>query len=779
MYSSINITGLAIGIAACLLIILYVQDELSYDSSHANSNRIYRVIRQMSNGNELVKGANVNYVLQDLLTENFPQIESAVRITPLRKSLVKNEDASLEVIENAFYLAEPSLFRMFDFEWVNGDPATALNDPFSLVVTDVTAEKYFGNDNPIGQVLTLNNDKTFKVTGVIKPLPANSHFHCDFIGSLSSTKGWYNPIMFEHWGNIWLYSYLLLREGTDHMDLERQFVQMLDTHGPPALKQFGVSFSLQPLERIHLYSNIQGELEANGSATFVFVFAAVAILILLIACFNFINLATARSAWRAKEVGIRKVVGAQRQHLVFQFLGESLFLTLIATIISVGIIVFLLPYFNQFAGKELSIGLVESATLWVGLLGIMILVGITSGSFPAFLLSGFKPIQVLKGKSVGDQRIASGMRKTLVVFQFSISIILIIGTLVVYKQLQFVKNKDLGFKGEQVMVIPLNSKAAKQKVDVLKSSFASNSNIRNVSAASDVPPSRLNSWRFMQKGAPEDSEQLVEIIGVDYEYLDLLDVEMVDGRKFSREFTTDETEALIINEAAVSHLGLNTPLGTRFDGMGIKEFNVIGVVKDFHFASLRDEIKPLMIHIWPSWYANILVKIEPDYLSETIGKMEAQWNASVPDWAFEYYFLDEEFDKLYRSEERLGQLVTYFSALAIFIASLGLFGLASFMAEQKIKEIGIRKVLGASIASIVWMQFRVFLSLIAVALIISIPVGLYYLDMWLQDFAYRIELNWVFFVVAGGLATLIALVTVSYQSIKAAIVNPVKSLRYE
>lgn len=283
----------------------------------------------------------------------------------------------------------------------------------------------------------------------------------------------------------------------------------------------------------------------------------------------------------------------------------------------------------------------------------------------------------------------------------------------------------------------------------------------------------------MQKGAPEDSEQLVEIIGVDYEYLDLLDVEMVDGRKFSREFTTDETEALIMNEAAVSHLGLNTPLGTRFDGMGIKEFNVIGVVKDFHFASLRDEIKPLMIHIWPSWYANILVKIEPDYLSETIGKMEAQWNASVPDWAFEYYFLDEEFDKLYRSEERLGQLVTYFSALAIFIASLGLFGLASFMAEQKIKEIGIRKVLGASIASIVWMQFRVFLSLIAVALIISIPVGLYYLDMWLQDFAYRIELNWVFFVVAGGLATLIALVTVSYQSIKAAIVNPVKSLRYE
>ncbi|MEQ9422981.1 MAG: ABC transporter permease [Cyclobacteriaceae bacterium] len=780
VYSLINIIGLAIGIGACLLIVLYVQDEFSYDKHYSESDRIYRVIRQATNGGEVQQAAAVNYALQDLLIDNFPQIEKAGRLAPRGKSLLTNPENELEFVEERFFFAEQSMVEIFDLEFLSGDPAAALGEPFNILLTEAMAQKYFKDQNPIGKTLQLDGDKTFKVSGVIKEAPINSHFHYDFLASFNSTKGWYRPVMFEHWGNIWMYSYLLLKDGADFQDLERQFVQMLDTHGPPALKQFGVSFILQPLEDIHLYSQAQGEIEQNGNATFVYVFMAVAILILLIACFNFINLATARSQWRAKEVGIRKVVGARKKHLIYQFLGESLFLTAIGTILATISVALILPYFNEFTGKALSLSLTSNGIVWFSLISIVLLVGLMSGSFPAFMLSSFKPIQVLKGKAVGDQKSASRLRMGLVIFQFTISIVLIIGTIIVYQQLQFMKNKDLGIETEQVLVVPLNSNSARENAEILKTNFSSNANVSMASMASDVPPSRLNSWRFHQIGTPAETEELIDIVAVDYDYLDILDINVIEGSKLSQDFATHETEGVIFNQAAVDHLGLNNSLGTRFESSTDgKTFNVIGVVENFHFSSLHEEIKPLALHIWPSWYRNVLVKVKVADVSETVAYLENVWNQTVTDWAFEYYFLDQEFGKLYQTEEKLGSLVTYFSVLAIFIASLGLFGLASFMAEQKIKEIGIRKVLGASIPGIVWLQFRVFLSLVAVALILAIPLGIYSMDLWLQDFAYRIDMSWMVFAAAGAFALVTAFLTVSYQSIKAALANPVDSLRWE
>ncbi len=779
MYSAINISGLAVGIAACLLITLYVQDEFAYDSFHSKSDRVYRVMRQMTIGGQTAQAVSSNYALQDLVVENIPQVQSAARIAPRRKSLMTNKELDLEFIEDRFFFGEETIFEVFDFEFISGNANTALKNPFSLVITEPMAEKYFKGDNPIGKVLILDNDKTFKVTGVIAPLPINSHFHFDFLASLKSTEGWYPPVMFEHWGNMWMYSYLLLKEGADYQEVERQMGPMLDTHGPAALKQFDVSVQLQPLRDIHLYSNYEGEIEQNSSITFVRVFMVVAFLVLLIACFNFINLATARSAWRAKEVGIRKVVGAAKKHLVFQFLGESVFISLIGTLIAIVLVLMVLPGFNEFSGKNLELNLLENTTVWLGLITVVALVGLTAGSFPAFLLSSFKPIMVLKGKNVGDQRSASLLRRVLVVFQFTISIVLIIGTVIVYQQLQFMKDKDLGFEGEQVLVVPLNSKSSKERVDILKAEFLSNANVEVVSAASDVPPSRLNSWRVLREGAPTDTEELIEIVAVDYDYLEVLDLELVDGRSLQKDFATDALEGILMNEAAVNHLGLNDPIGTKFDGMGIKNFNLIGVVKDFHFNSLHNQIEPLIIHIWPAWYDNLLVKVRTNELANTIEALEGQWNGNVSDWAFEYYFLDEEFGKLYAAEEKLGELVTYFSLLAILIASLGLFGLASFMAEQKIQEIGIRKVLGASIPSIVWLQFRVFLILVLISLVLAVPLGMYSMENWLQDFAYRVDIDWKVFLGAGIVAIVIAFMTVGYQTLKAALSNPVNSLRNE
>lgn len=778
-YSAINIAGLAVGIACCLLIFMYVKDELLYDGFHENADRIYRIYRtHHASGGEVRAVARTNWLLSDILAANFPEIENPVRIARFEARIRYNDK---DFVEPNFFVADPAIFDVFTIPFVHGDPAAALNEPFSVIITEETAQKYFGDENPIGKTLLYDYQHPFTVTGVVTGFPQQSHFHFDLIASIESTKSLLSPVWFQHWGNIWLYTYVLLSPGTDVEGLEQQFAAFMNQHMPEGARTINLQFHLQPVTDIYLRSHLDLELQQNSNIAYIYIFIIIALFILAIACFNFINLTTARSANRSKEVGIRKTIGANRPQLIRQFIGESIVITIAAVVIGLLFIELILPWFNDFTGKAMSLKSFANGIAAAGLLGIIFVVGFGAGIYPALFLSSYKPVDVLSGKSAaGNVRNHAALRKGIVALQFAISIGLIASTVIIYNQLTYMRTKDLGFDKDQILIVELNNPEVRRQLDVLRDAFLSHASVLQTSAASNIPPEQLNSWRITPMGEPSDQFELINVMAIDYDFIDLMGIEIIEGRNLSREYARDEYEAILFNEAAVRHFGLDDPIDARFDlFQGMKDGTVVGLVRDFNYESLHSHIMPVFLHIWPQWYSQLLLKIRPENMQQTVQDIREIWHTHISDWPFEYRFLDEDIDRVYRSEQRFGQIVLYFSILAIFIACLGLFGLASYSTHQRTKEIGVRKVLGASISTIVVLLSKEFTKWVLLANLIALPVAYYVMNRWLQNYAYRIEIGLDVFLLTAAIAFIIALFTVSYQSVRAALANPVEPLKYE
>ncbi len=776
-YSLVNIAGLTIGLTACFLILLYVQDELSYDRFHDNEDRIVRVIHEATATKS--GSAITSALLAPALEQEFPEIEMSVRIHRYHNTILSVDDARYD--ESHFIFADPDFFLMFSFPLTKGNPGTVLSDPFTVVITESKARKYFGSEDPVGKILTFNNEHEFVITGVMKDTPQNSHLKIDFLASFESLRGEIHGPRLNMWAFRGYYTYLLLREGISPAALEEKIPAFAESH-IPGMDITRSQFTLQPVTDIHLRSSHIGwDIASHSDISYVYSFSAIALFIILIACINFMNLSTARLSIRAKEIGLRKVIGANRLHLVKQFIGETILLSIIALMVSVVLVELLLPTFNEIAGKNIHIQYLSNLQFLGGALAITILSGLIAGSYPALFLSSFQPVAIMKGTHTGGWK--SGLfRKVLVIAQFGISIALIIGAVIVYQQLEYTRHKNLGFDKEHVLVV--NNQAdqrAMERYQMYKNEIVHHPGVVHVSGSSNVPPSLIgNNIRVQREGTPPNESKMLKLITKDYDFFETMDIDVINGRTFSREFGADATESLIISEAAARTLELDEPVGTRliteYDWL---EGTIIGVVNDVHYQSLHSRIEPLLFSMRPHWYYRIPVRIRPENIAGTIEFLESTWNKVAPEWPFQYSFVDQNYENLYRAEQRLSTVIWYFTGLAIFIASLGLFALASFTIERRTKEIGVRKVLGAPLGSIVYQLSRDFAKLVVAANIIAWPVAYYFVERWLQNFAYRIDVGPSIFLTAAVVSLVIALLTVSYQSIKAAMMNPVESLRYE
>ena len=783
-YTFINIAGLAIGMACCILILLFVFDELSYDKFHENHDRIIRVTRKWFNEDGVVN-LHLGHVappIGPLLKNDFPEIIHSIRMIRVGGLLVGKDSAFYEAPR--FFFAEEDLFKVFTLDRIAGDPDTALQDPLCVVITDEMAERYFGTEEPIGKSLTVQTSSQkvdMKVTGVIKPLPHNSHFHADFLGSFKTYEAVVGDREMQSWSSNNYATYLLLPEGYDINRLKSQLDTFIDRHYGKGMSE-RTKLELQRLTDIHLYSHLDSEIEANSDIMYVYVFSIIAFFVLLIACFNFINLATARSAGRAKEVGLRKVVGAQRAQLIRQFLSESIITAVISLLIALVIVFLVLPKFNQFVGRDLSLNIMENISLFFSLFLITIFVGFISGIYPAVFLSAFKAVRVLKGNLDRGKKGLS-FRTVLVVFQFATSIILIICVGVVSGQLNYMRTRNLGFDEEHVVVLP-SSPAIGERLEAFKSRLLRNPNILSVSAAKRVPSGRLLDSAEARVLSGETSQPItfrIAQLRVDYDYIPTFKMEMAAGRNFSREMGTDADQAFILNETAARRIGWKSPeeaVGKGF-GYGLRKGQIIGVVKDFHFESLHQEISPIVMFISSTDLSQISIRISSQNIPQTMALLKDTWAELRPDYPFSYYFIDENFDQLYRSEENLQRIFSYFAFLSVVIGCLGLFGLASYSAERRTKEIGIRKVLGASATGLVGLLSKEFTKWVLLANVIAWPMAYLVMSRWLQNFAYRSGIGLGTFLLAGGLAWMIAFLTVCYQVIKASLADPVKALKYE
>lgn len=797
-YTSINIIGLGVGLATCLLILLYVLDELSYDKYNANANRIYRVNNEIKFGDNQFDVAQAPAPLGETMLREFPQVQQFTRLRWHGSFLVKEQNENIQ--ENRVAYADSTLFDVFTLPMLAGNAKTALKEYHSLVITEKIAEKYFPQDaennisNIVGKTLLINDTVNYKITAVIKNIPAQSHFNFDFFVPMIEDGGMkdnYNNWFSENWN-----TYVLLKKNADVKQAEAQLNPMMEKYTGPELKSMVnqtldefkksggyIRASFTPLTDIHLHSNKTGELDANGNAQFVYIFSVIALLILLIACVNFMNLSTARSSNRAKEVGVRKVLGSLKKNLVQQFLTESLLISFIALILSILIAWLLLPYFNRLSAKNIYLSTLFQPTMIASLIMLMLIVGLLAGSYPAFFLSSFQPIEVLKGKIAGGFK-RSWLRNALVVFQFAISIILIFGTLVIYSQLNYIRNKDIGFNRRQVLIIE-HSNALGGQAAAFRNELLQISGVQNATSSGFLPVNdiRSNDAFFTSPALDAKTAISMQNWSVDENYIPTLDIKMLQGRNFSPQFPADST-GIIINEAAAKFLATKDLLNKKLyeikdvNTKALYELQIIGVVKNFNFSSLRDVITPLALKLGKD-NGNISVRINTSDIPNVLAQIKNKWKAIAPLQPFDYSFMDEDFNKLYTAEQRAGQIFITFAALAIIIACLGLFGLITYAAEQRIKEIGIRKVLGASVNNIAGMLSKDFLKLVLIASLIAFPVAWWSMNKWLQDFAYRINISWWIFLLSGIIALVIAVLTVSSQTIKAALKNPVKSLRTE
>ncbi len=776
VFSFINIMGLTVGMTACFLIFLYVKFELSYDAFNSKADRIYRLVTDLKTPSDNLHIGVTSWAFAPKIKSELPEVQSFARISRGSFLITKG---NIKFQEDKCLFANSSLFHLFDFKLLQGNPQTALKNPYSIVLSETYAKKYFGNENPVGQTLLFSGDHIpASVTGVMKDIPDNSQIKTDLFVSMSTLTQKINAGIDDQWDNFGATSYLLLTPGANAIGLEKKFPAFLTNWiGTDMDKaQMHYTLSLEPLRDVYLYSD--RDASKTGNIRNVYIFSIIAVFILLIACFNFINLTTARASERAKEVGIRKVVGASKRQLARQFIGESVLLCLISFILVIGLSVLLLPSFNHLSGKMISHGIFSNFSYLILLFFASVCIGLIAGIYPALVLSSFKPIIVLKGRfSSGTKGIL--LRKGLVVAQFTISIALIIGTIIVYSQMKYMRNQDLGFNKDQMIILDSNGDSARF---AFAQSLLSIPNVKSVSLSSSAP-GMGNSEAYSQVENKNGDMQVATLAryAVDFNFIPQYKMKMVAGRAFSKDFATDTTQAIILNETAVRQFGYSSPdqiIGKRFDQWG-RQGKVIGVVKDFHYRSLQQNIKPLSMVIQPESEGLVNVNVSAADLPQTLAVIESKWKQMIPARPFSYTFLDDTFNKQYRNEDRFEKLFFNFAILAIFISCLGLLGLASYSTLQRTKEIGIRKVLGASVSGITSLLSKDFIKLVLIALVIASPLAWFGMHKWLQGFAYRINIGFWVFILAGLLAILIAVLTVSFQAIKAAVANPVKSLRSE
>jgi putative ABC transport system permease protein len=779
-FSVINISGLTISLVACLMIGLYVRHELSYDTFHSNHKRIYRLVTDVKTPAETINLSITSGPMAAGLKGAFPEVEAVVRVLK-NNLLVKVGEKPFQ--ENNVFFADSTLFDVFSFRLLQGNPRTALAAPFSIVLTESTARKYFGTADALGKTLLMEGTAT-TVTGVVGDVPANSHLQFDLLASMSTFTQVYAPGIDKGWDDFSFYSYLLLREKADPARLAAKFPGFLERHMGQLMRDENRQYSLllEPLGDVYLRSKRSQELE-GGSLGNVYLFAIIAGFILLIACTNFVNLIIARSSERAREVGMRKVIGALRRQLTFQFLGETFLQAFIAFLLAVVLCRLLLPAFETLAGKQIASDLLQDRTYWLGVAGLLLLVSVSAGLYPALVLSRFKPIAMLKGRFT-SAREGAVLRKALVVVQFVISVGLIIGTTVVYKQLNYMRSQELGFQKDQMLLLRLHSgEDMRRRLEILRREFTALPGVKSVAFSSHIPGESSKTATFdIQNPAGQMQPANVGLYYVDFNFLDQYGIKPVAGRVFSSLFATDSTQAMVVNEAAVEALGyasLEAIIGKRFAHNG-RQGTIIGVIKDFHQTSLKHKIAPLTLQAVPDHHPRFIsISIKGNSSVATLTAAEEVWKKFLPHRPFEYSFLDETFDRQYRAEEHFGMLFLCFAGLAIFIACLGLLALSAYAASQRTKEIGVRKVLGASAASIAALLSREFIQLVGIAILIATPIAGYAMNQWLQDFEFRTQISWWTFVAAGLGALGIALLTVSFQAIKAALANPVKSLRNE
>ncbi len=779
-YATINVTGLAVGMACCLLILVYIVDELSYDQFHEKSDRIVRLALETKGGDGEWRGrVPAFYQLAELVGENLSGVETTAQIARDR-ALLAHEGR--QFMEENILMASRSLFDVFSVTFLRGSPETAFENPYSAVLTEAAAQKYFGNADPVGQTITRNNKHEFEVTAVVDALPVNSHFQFDVLLNLDSTRDRYRPEMFESMGAQWVYTYLLMAQPESAASIDLRVNNLVSRFIPPDTP-VEVRLVAQPLTEIHLHSRFEAELAPNGDVRYLYVFGVIAVFILVIACVNFMNLATARASLRAREVGVRKLLGAHRSQLVRQFLAESAGMSLLAVVFALGLATLALPLFNSVTGKEIPAAGLFHPEILASLLGIALFVGLLSGSYPAFFLSSFRPARVLKGTlESGRAGAAFRLRQGLVVFQFGISIAIVLGSFVVYNQLDFMQNTYPGFDRDQVLSIRLPGSMRAEDIETLKARFVQQPGVQHASAASHAPPEGLNSWRVRSAGTSADNNELISWIAVDHDYVETLGLEMAKGRAFRRDSPADAGTAIMINEAMASFYNLEDPVGQVFEfesnHFSSGSASVIGVVQDYHQTSLHEEIRPVLFFL-DTYARQILLKMDTERLAGTIEELAGTWSSVVTDWPFEYSLLDDRFDALYNAEQRLGRIFRIFSFLAVFVACMGLFGLSAYMAERRTREVGVRKAFGASVRQLVGLLTRDFLVLVLIAYVIAAPLTWIGMQSWLEDFAYRAEFGAGLFVLTAGLAISIAAITVSYQAVRAALMNPVETLRYE
>ena len=792
--SFINLFGLTVGLTCCLLILAFILHELSFDKYQPNASRVYRVTRSFNNAETGALSLNLSTIAPPfgpLLENDFKEIENMTRVISNGQTTMKYEEKMFN--EENTYFADPDFFDFFKIDLLKGNPAKALGDPYSIMMTDVIANKYFGNEDPINKTVRINfgNYIDFKVTGIYKPFPSNTHFHPEMLISFNTLNDTliYGPEnLRSNWGSNNFFTYIRLPKDYNTKKLEAQFPAFLDRHmtdegGGPVKPHQWTALSLQKLTDIHLTSHTDFEAEENGDIKRVYIFSAIALFILLIACINYMNLSTARSTLRAREIGIRKAVGAQRKEVIAQFLSESVLVSWIAMLFAFLLTWLLFPLLNKVSGQQLDISILLKWQIIIPILAVPFIVGIVSGIYPALFMSSFQPVKVLKGlMKVGGGSIS--FRKVLVTLQFAISIILIISTAIVFTQMRYMQTKSLGFDREHIITIPYESQL-NDKYDAFRTELLSNSNIKNAGRSSRIPTGRLLDamGARMISGdtlAPVNAD--IKFVSADQDFIDVYAVRILAGRGFSRDFSLD-TSAFLINDAAAKVLGFKTndeALGKNF-GYGNRMGKLIGVINDFHFESMHQRIAPLVLLVPQNAgnYRRISIKVSGTNIPAALSHIEKTWKNFLPDSPFQSTFLDENFERLYNAEQKQKTLLGIFASLAIFIACLGLFGLSAFAISQRIKEIGIRKVLGADVSTIVGLLSKDFLKLVGISALVAFPVAWYFMNNWLQDFAYRIAMPWWIFLVAGVMAAIIALVTISFQAIKAAIANPVKSLRTE
>jgi putative ABC transport system permease protein len=768
-YSFLNVLGLTLGITSALFLLIYVADEVSYDRYHEKADRIYRVSSKITEPDDQFTWVVAQIPFGPKVIEDYPEVEAYVRFINMPRALYKHEDR--EFIEENFFYADSALFDIFTYKVLRGDARSALLAPNKIALTETVAARYFGEDDPVGQTLTAG-DATYEVTGVIEDVPSNSHFRFEALASRSNL-----PEQIGSWGNFGVFTYLLFPEGLDVEAFEAKMQGMYAAYMEPIFGPINIQieYILEPIKDIHLYSTNAGEPEPTGSITYVYIFSIVALFLVLIAAMNYMNLATARSSGRAREVGLRKVVGSRRGPLVWQFLSESVIFTIIALVISIVLLMALLPRFNLLAGKSFDLSIMYSPAVLVSLVAVILLVGLIGGSYPAFFLSRFTPVSVLKGE-ITQGTAGSLFRKILVVIQFTVSVIMIVCTLVVFRQLNYLKTMDQGFDQENVLGLELN-RSMISKYPVLKQKLLENPNIKFVGSTNTPVGEGSGKLLFDVETDQGMSPRGINFAIVDHDFIETLGIKMVQGREFQEDMPSDTLSGVVVNETFVKRMGWSDPIGKRIEAgdENTLRARVVGVMQDYHQTGMYNEIESLLL-AYRTNNNNIYIKISEDNVEQALTHVESSWKEVFPDQPYSYSFLTERFNGQFEADEKRGLIFTLFTILAILIACLGLFGLASYTVEQRTREIGIRKVFGASERTIMALVARDFIILSLISIVLAIPVAYYFMSNWLENYVYRADLGILLFIIAGVLTVVITFATISYKAYQASVANPADAI---